>query len=70
MKGRPGHGRTVCTVILDGVYAGRGCDDDGPSNFAGGGRRTIGRVCVPGSEKAAWFRDTEGNCLCLRDNIV
>jgi hypothetical protein len=27
------------------------------------GLKTLNRVCVPGAEKAAWFRDTEGNYL-------
>jgi predicted enzyme related to lactoylglutathione lyase len=29
------------------------------------GLKTVDHVCVLGSEKAAWFRDTEGNYLCL-----
>jgi hypothetical protein len=29
---------------------------------------TVGHVCVLGSEKAAWFRDTEGNYLCLHQD--
>ncbi|HWI82645.1 VOC family protein [Ramlibacter sp.] len=31
--------------------------------------RTVGHVCVLGSEKAAWFRDTEGNYLCLHEDV-
>ena len=31
--------------------------------------RTVEHVCVLGSEKAAWFRDTEGNILCLHEDI-
>ncbi len=31
--------------------------------------RTVGHVCVLGSEKAAWFRDPEGNILCLHEDI-
>jgi hypothetical protein len=27
-------------------------------------------VCVLGSEKAAWFMDTEGNCLCLHQELA
>ncbi len=27
--------------------------------------RTVNHVCVLGSERAAWFRDSEGNYLCL-----
>jgi len=32
--------------------------------------RTVDHVCVLGSEKAAWFRDPEGNILCLHEEIV
>jgi hypothetical protein len=29
--------------------------------------KTVNHVCVLGSEKAAWFKDTEGNYLaCIR----
>jgi catechol 2,3-dioxygenase-like lactoylglutathione lyase family enzyme len=31
--------------------------------------KTVEHVCVLGSEKAAWFRDTEGNILCLHEDI-
>jgi len=31
--------------------------------------RTVNHVCVLGSEKAAWFRDTEGNYLCLHQEM-
>jgi catechol 2,3-dioxygenase-like lactoylglutathione lyase family enzyme len=33
------------------------------------GLKTVGHVCVLGSEKAAWFLDTEGNILCLHEDI-
>jgi catechol 2,3-dioxygenase-like lactoylglutathione lyase family enzyme len=33
------------------------------------GLKTVEHVCVLGSEKAAWFRDTEGNCLCLHEEL-
>ena len=32
------------------------------------GFRTEGHVCVLGSEKAAWFKDPEGNILCLHED--
>ncbi len=32
--------------------------------------RTVDHVCVLGSEEAAWFRDPEGNILCLHEDIV
>jgi len=31
--------------------------------------RTVDHVCVPGSEKAAWFKDTEGNLLCIHEDL-
>ena len=34
------------------------------------GFKTIDHVCVLGSEKAAWFEDTEGNILCLHEDIA
>ena len=34
------------------------------------GLKTIGHVCVLGSEKAAWFEDTEGNILCLHQDVA
>jgi catechol 2,3-dioxygenase-like lactoylglutathione lyase family enzyme len=34
------------------------------------GLRTVDHVCVLGSEKAAWFRDTEGNYLCLHEELA
>ncbi len=33
------------------------------------GLKTVGHVCVLGSEKAAWFEDTEGNLLCLHEDV-
>lgn len=33
------------------------------------GFRTEGHVCVLGSEKAAWFSDTEGNILCIHEDL-
>jgi catechol 2,3-dioxygenase-like lactoylglutathione lyase family enzyme len=33
------------------------------------GLKTHEHVCVLGSEKAAWFEDTEGNILCLHEEI-
>ena len=34
------------------------------------GFRTEGHVCVLGSEKAAWFKDPEGNILCLHEDVT
>ena len=31
--------------------------------------KTVDGVCVLGSEKAAWFKDTEGNILCIHQNL-
>lgn len=33
------------------------------------GLKTVNHVCVLGAEKAAWFRDTEGNFLCLHEDL-
>lgn len=33
------------------------------------GLKTVEHVCVLGAEKAAWFLDTEGNCLCLHEDL-
>jgi predicted enzyme related to lactoylglutathione lyase len=33
------------------------------------GLKTVEHVCVLGSEKAAWFKDPEGNYLCLHEDI-
>ena len=33
------------------------------------GLKTVEHVCVLGSEKAAWFEDTEGNILCLHEDL-
>lgn len=33
------------------------------------GFKTVNHVCVLGSEKAAWFEDSEGNLLCLHEDI-
>jgi catechol 2,3-dioxygenase-like lactoylglutathione lyase family enzyme len=34
------------------------------------GLKTVNHVCDLGSEKAAWFYDTEGNCLCLHQDTA
>jgi catechol 2,3-dioxygenase-like lactoylglutathione lyase family enzyme len=34
------------------------------------GLKTEAHVCVLGSEKAAWFRDSEGNFLCLHQDLA
>jgi catechol 2,3-dioxygenase-like lactoylglutathione lyase family enzyme len=33
------------------------------------GLKTVNKVCVLGSEKAAWFKDPEGNILCIHEPI-
>lgn len=33
------------------------------------GLKTIDHVCVLGAEKAAWFRDPEGNILCIHEMV-
>jgi catechol 2,3-dioxygenase-like lactoylglutathione lyase family enzyme len=34
------------------------------------GLKTIDHVCVLGAEKAAWFKDTEGNYLCIHEDLA
>jgi catechol 2,3-dioxygenase-like lactoylglutathione lyase family enzyme len=34
------------------------------------GLQTVEHVCVLGAEKAAWFEDTEGNILCLHEDLA
>ncbi len=34
------------------------------------GLTTVDHVCVLGSEKAAWFKDSEGNYLCLHEDLA
>ena len=34
------------------------------------GFKTVDHVCVLGSEKAAWFKDTEGNYLCMHEDLA
>lgn len=34
------------------------------------GLKTIDHVCVLGAEKAAWFRDPEGNYLCIHEDLA
>ena len=33
------------------------------------GLKTENHVCVLGAEKAAWFKDTEGNYLCIHEDL-
>lgn len=33
------------------------------------GLKTVDHICVLGAEKAAWFKDTEGNYLCIHENL-
>lgn len=33
------------------------------------GLKTVEHVCVVGSDKAAWFKDTEGNILCVHQTL-
>lgn len=34
------------------------------------GLKTVDHVCVLGAEKAAWFEDSEGNILCLHEDLA
>jgi catechol 2,3-dioxygenase-like lactoylglutathione lyase family enzyme len=31
--------------------------------------KTVGHICVLGSDKAAWFKDPDGNILCLHEGV-
>jgi catechol 2,3-dioxygenase-like lactoylglutathione lyase family enzyme len=56
--------RDIAASIRELQYAGVQFEDyDLP------GLKTVDHVCVLGSEKAAWFRDTEGNYLCLHEDL-
>jgi predicted enzyme related to lactoylglutathione lyase len=33
------------------------------------GLKTVNKVCILGSERAAWFKDTEGNILCIHQEL-
>jgi catechol 2,3-dioxygenase-like lactoylglutathione lyase family enzyme len=33
------------------------------------GLKTVNHVCVLGAEKAAWLKDSEGNYLCIHEDI-
>jgi len=33
------------------------------------GLKTTNHVCLLGAEKAAWFKDTEGNYLCIHEDL-
>jgi catechol 2,3-dioxygenase-like lactoylglutathione lyase family enzyme len=33
------------------------------------GLKTVNKVCILGSERAAWFKDTEGNILCIDSGL-
>jgi predicted enzyme related to lactoylglutathione lyase len=39
-------------------------------NYDFPGLKTVNHVCVLGSEKAAWFKDPEGNHLCLHQGVA
>ena len=34
------------------------------------GLKTVNHLYVLGAEKAAWFKDTEGNVLCIHEDIA
>lgn len=52
------------TSIADLVDRGVTFDDYDLPDF-----KTVDHVCVMASEKAAWFRDPDGNVLCLHQNL-
>jgi catechol 2,3-dioxygenase-like lactoylglutathione lyase family enzyme len=34
------------------------------------GLKTVDHVCVLGAEKVAWFKDPEGNYLCIHEDLI
>jgi catechol 2,3-dioxygenase-like lactoylglutathione lyase family enzyme len=54
-------GKAIAELAARGV---RFADYDLP------GLKTVEHVCVLGAEKAAWFEDTEGNILCLHEDLA
>jgi catechol 2,3-dioxygenase-like lactoylglutathione lyase family enzyme len=38
-------------------------------NYDFPGFKTVNHVCVLGAEKAAWFKDPEGNYLCIHEDL-
>ena len=34
------------------------------------GLKTVDKMCILGSERAAWFKDTEGNILCVHQVLA
>lgn len=64
---------TALSLRVDNIHAaiaelqGRGvvfADYDLP------GLKTVDHICVLGAEKAAWFEDSEGNILCLHEDLA
>jgi hypothetical protein len=33
------------------------------------GLHTVEHICVLGAEKAAWFKDPDGNILCIHEDL-
>lgn len=33
------------------------------------GLKTVNHMCILGAEKAAWFKDPEGNILCIHEHL-
>ena len=50
----------------------RGMDEEGVvfEDYDFPDLKTVNHVCVLGAEKAAWFKDTEGNYLCLHEDLA
>ncbi|NDH50650.1 MAG: VOC family protein [Betaproteobacteria bacterium] len=54
----------IATSVADLKRAGVAFEDYDLPGF-----KTVEHVCVLGSEKAAWFKDTEGNYLCIHEDL-
>jgi predicted enzyme related to lactoylglutathione lyase len=75
LKSEPGtqSERTVLTFEVDDLAAeigeleGRGVvfDDYDLPDF-----KTVNHIATMGDERAAWFRDTEGNILCVHERVA
>lgn len=55
----------IAAAIAELERAGVAFEDYGFPDF-----KTVEHVCVLGAEKAAWFKDPEGNTLCLHEDLA
>jgi catechol 2,3-dioxygenase-like lactoylglutathione lyase family enzyme len=63
---------TALSFAVDDIESAVGALEDRGVHFEDydlPGLRTVNHVCVLGSEKAAWFKDPDGNILCLHEDL-